>query len=37
MIQEVIKKLSDRVDLEAKEINLVFTEMMKGKLPDAQC
>ena len=24
MIQEVIKKLSDRIDLEAKEINFVF-------------
>ena len=37
MIQEVIKKLADRIDLEAKEINFVFTEMMKGELPDAQC
>ncbi len=37
MIEKVIEKLSDGIDLEAKEINFVFTEMMKGELSDSQC
>ena len=37
MIDEVIQKLSDKIDLEAEEINFIFTEMMKGKLSDSQC
>ncbi len=37
MIEEVIQKLSDKIDLEAEEINFIFTEMMKGKLSDSQC
>ena len=37
MIEEVIQKLSDNIDLEAEEINFIFTEMMKGKLSDSQC
>ena len=36
MIEEVIQKLSDKIDLEAEEINFIFTEMMKGKLSDSQ-